>query len=278
MRGVTFILMALLIIAPLAAITTYAWGQGHPDRCTPCHGAEGTATDTQLVDNAGNPLPATSFWDHNIQNGSVVWDNCAQCHNGVAASVANSVHANVGCRCHAVVHVGYNVSNQFFGAAFFWEATGTDVIKPTDLVGYGGGTLKANYTTFDETNYTTVLDANLQQIISGSQWEYMEVEVGLWQPYENKVISVGTADTYQTCFACHFIAVDPSKVGAYAVVGGKWKIGIPEAALNMPPHEIYPIQPVESSLSTESATPVAALIAGLAGVATVVIGSRARGV
>lgn len=283
MNKMLILMLALILVAPVAAITASAWGGGHPDRCMPCHGAVNTVQDTQLIDNAGTNVSANyNFWDHNIQRGASVWDNCQICHDQLWNNIQASAHSGIGCKCHAVIHVGNGSSTNFFGAVFYWEASGVvDVIAPD------AANLTQGQQTFDENSAPQVLggsflDPNSPYYVLGPNADGMEVEVGVWQPFTNKVIDVGTlgtvsGDALQVCFGCHFLAQDPSQVGAYAVVGGKWKIGIPESALSLPPHEIYPVPLEQSSFSAESAAPITAVIAGLAGIAMVVIGGRARG-
>ena len=258
--------LVLLVVPVLLAAAAYAWGQDHPDKCQPCHGAFGTTTDT-IDSNTYN------FWNHTIVGGATVWDNCIQCHTNY---VIGTVHENIGCKCHAVMHVGWgNITpdySNFFGGIFYWEASVAAVnVTVPDITAFVRGSIE-----FTNKNYTAAgLTADM--IPPGG----MEIEVGVWDPFNNKFLPTAPAGTvsdesYKVCFGCHFLAYDPSQVGAYAVVDGKLKIGIPEFALKLPPHEIYSVEAPEMS-TTPSGIPfqvVAASLAALFGMLVLVVGIR----
>ena len=247
-----FILGLIILLVPVfLAVTAVA----HPNQCQPCHGPKGTTTDS-----------AGTFWNHTIKDGPVVWNYCTQCHSNY---VQGTKHEQIGCKCHAVMHVGYGNTNKvpgFFGAVFYWEPTGVQkVIAPTTL------TLAGYNVTFDDTNYTAY-GIPAAWIPAGG----MNIEVGLWDPFNNITIQVGTQNVYKSCFGCHFLATDPSTVGAYAIVDGKIKIGIPEFALKLPPHEIYDVEMSEmsSTLSTISFQVVAAGLGALLGMVVLFVSIR----
>ncbi len=252
--------LVLLVVPVLLAAAAYAWGQDHPDKCQPCHGPINYVTDM-----------GQSFWDHNITSGATVWNNCIQCHTNY---VIGTVHENIGCKCHAVMHVGWgNETNypDFFGGIFYWEVSGVTGVFAPPTVNLVAGSIE-----FTSANYTNAgLTANM--IPPGG----MEIEVGVWDPFNNKFLPTAPAGTvsdqsYKVCFGCHFLAYDPSQVGAYAVVDGKLKIGIPEFALKLPPHEIYSVEAPEMS-TTPSGIPfqvVAASLAALFGMLVLVVGIR----
>lgn len=71
--------------------TTY-WLK-HPDRCYDCHSV------------------VVGLTGHSVAVASYAWDRCGSCHTGIADSIKGTVHANLGCRCHNVVHISrYNSS------------------------------------------------------------------------------------------------------------------------------------------------------------------------
>ena len=256
------VIMALLLAIASASIVANAWGSGHPDRCQPCHGATTQVTDLGM-----------SFWSHQVEEGDAVWANCINCHSDYTFG---TVHDELDCKgCHAVLHIGYYNGTNYAAALWYWEVSnpgGKLLIAPSVT------SLVKKKLLLDSSN-ASIYVPNIANYV-GTEGE--EVEVGLWDAYANKYIetspNAGTPDTaFRVCFSCHFLASDPASVGVYKVIGGKWKIGIPPAALEQPAHEIYPVSFQEGFFEETGNTPaVIALAIGLAGLIMVVIG-RGRG-
>jgi len=65
----------------------------HPERCYDCHSID------------------ISLTGHSIGVASLAWNLCGSCHSGIANSIRGTVHADLGCRCHTIVHISrYNSS------------------------------------------------------------------------------------------------------------------------------------------------------------------------
>ncbi len=220
--GITVLVFIILMTGLFMTlpVNVAGYGQGHPDSCQPCHGDRGT-----MMDNTGN------MWDHNIQDGTQAWNRCTSCHGDY---VANTPHASVGCKCHAVVHVGYD--NQGTWAAWLYAKEPS----PTNLPAAIGDVASFQDVRLVFTNLNAT--PSIQAIVpSGGQ----EIEVGLYDAWTNEYLAVGAADAWKTCFNCHFLASDPTMVGAYKLDGGVWKVGIPEYTLKLDPHEITDVDSLE---------------------------------
>ncbi|MCE4621032.1 MAG: hypothetical protein F7B95_01155 [Desulfurococcales archaeon] len=279
---ILLVILALAIIPPFVALKASAWGVDHPDECKYCHLPGSGSSINTVSDAAGN------VWNHDILKGPSVWAQCTNCHTGVGNAIQNSVHAPVGCQCHAVVHVGYGNFTagfeDFFGAIFYRVPSVVDVIAPP----VSGNTvaLTTKNVTFTENNYGAL---GLSTTLLQGTGDGMEIEVGLYDAYKKKFIDVGSTSrgglgtitaTFDLCFNCHFVAINPSQVGSYAVVGGKWKIGIPESALSLPPHEIYSVQPTTTGGGVETTTgvPVSLIVVvAFAAIVAVIVGYKIRG-
>ncbi len=217
------ILMGILLLAGLfitMPVNVAGYGQGHPDSCQPCHGNQGTTMDS-----------TGTMWDHNIQDGQQAWSQCTSCHSDY---VANTPHANVGCKCHAVVHIGYD--NQGTWAAWLYakEPSPTNLPVATGDV----ATFKDVKLVFTNLNATPAIQA---LVPAGGE----EIEVGMFDAWKNDYLAVGATDAWKVCFNCHFLASDPTMVGAYKLEGGVWKVGIPEYTLKLDPHEITDVNSLE---------------------------------
>ena len=135
---------------------------------------------------------------------------------------------------------------------------------------------------FTNTNISadTTLSNIVNDILTNKDSEGMEIEVYLWDAFKNTTIDTGQPGVqetnYRVCFSCHFLAVDPSQVGAYMIVNGQWKIGIPASALNQEPHSIMKVsgETFEFSETSNSNAALVALFGGLAGLGLVVYSSR----
>ena len=271
-------LFTILIVATLALVSSnsitsvFAYGQGHPEQCQPCHG-----NITYTSDNINGST--YTMWSHNIQGGTTVWQQCTGCHTNY---VQGTVHANLGCMgCHAVLHLGAKNSTGEWAAWIFAREpniTSLPVKAPAGITDW-----VLNETVFTQANYTgtyiqTIIDNLLTNDPNG-----MEIEVGVWNGITNEYISTsptGTigSESWKVCFSCHFISTNPARAGSYKLVGGVWKIGIPEYALKLPAHEITKAALAEAarSSSTETISPstLLGILAGLLAIGLVVYSKR----
>ena len=262
MRALSIIIGILMVLALAIPIQTYAWNSGHPDTCQPCHGAYGTTTD--------NINGQTyNFWNHQIEKGQNVWNNCVNCHTDYTQGTA---HDNLGCQgCHVVAHIGYYDGNSYAVGLYYWELSNPNN-QPLEKPG-GGANLVQKKLILDQTQAATYIP-NIQNYLGNSG---QEVEVGVWDAFNNQFIETSGAgvdtpgDAFKVCFSCHFIIQDPSQIGSYMMVDGKWKIGIPAAALEMDPHYIYPISPENASSESSGGLPIFTIGLGLVGIALVAL-------
>jgi len=217
-------LMVVLLLTGLfmsMPVNVAGYGQGHPDSCQPCHGdPNGTQTDG-----------TGTMWDHNILDGKQAWDQCTSCHNNY---VANTPHDNVGCKCHAIVHIGYNDAGTWAAWLYAKEPSPTNL--PTAIGDVAS--FKDVELVFTNANATPTIQSLVPP-------EGEEIEVGLFDAWNNDYLIVGATDAWKVCFNCHFLASDPTMVGAYKLDGGVWKVGIPEYALKLDPHEITDVSSLE---------------------------------
>lgn len=228
----------------------------HADTCLPCHGAITYVQDD--VWGAGGALITKTFWSHDFTRGESLWYYCTNCHQNY---VAGSAHEAIGCKCHSVVHVGYNASGQWFAGLFTHEAASADVITPTVLAN--------KLFAYNELNATSSLRQYLGQY-SGPR----NVEAGLWDAYANDFVStfplgsLSQPRAWLLCFNCHFIAVNPSQVGKAELKGGVLKIGIsPDIIGRVDPHTLKPLKKnVEAPLRSISPYAILLLIAFIIGV------------
>jgi len=212
------LLGSVILVLTSTYINVSGYGGGHPDACqSSCHGNQNTVNDL------GN-----QFWDHQIASGQNVWSYCTTCHQNY---VAGSPHEGIGCKCHSVVHIGYNNTGTWAAWIFAYEPSPNNVPAMTG----GGNTFVLKKLVYTNANATADFINFVKSI--GTQ-EGMEIEVGVWNAWTNQFLSVGSANTWQLCFNCHFLASDPSQVGAYRMENGVWKIGIPEYTLKLDPHKI----------------------------------------
>ena len=228
-----YILPAMLVLLLLTIFnlqTVSGYGTGHPDTCQPCHGQKGTTNF--------NTTDTTQVWNHDIQSGQTLWSNCLNCHGDYTK---NTVHDALDCMgCHAVMHVGQNYSNQWAVWIFAQEPNLNKLpAKKPNAINW-----QKKEVVWDQTNYTNAPYASIiYNIMQASGGEGMEIEVGVWNGVSNEYISaspLGTIDNnaWKVCFSCHFVSTNPASTGAYKLVGGVWKLGIPEYALKLPPHSI----------------------------------------
>ncbi len=303
LAGTLAALAAAVLLLAASGSTALAWGVNHPDQCLPCHGPVSIYNETVSYNETWYNVTQAGpvywkdvtvklwnfyYWNHTVhlerRTGVSAWQFCTQCHSNY---VAGTVHENIGCRCHAVLHLGYNAAGEFFGVVVYNEVSpaALNVTAPS------AASIVSGRLAFTDENVT--LKANLNTFVSAllsSEPKGMEVEVGLWDPFENDYYPVDAQlvqgegggldrEALRVCFGCHFLATDPSQVGAYAIVEGKVKIGIPELALKLPPHEIYEVSPGRyygGAEATPVAPTVAAALAGVLGVLMLAGGVRVR--
>jgi hypothetical protein len=127
LRAIAYTLLALLILPVLAPIAM----AGHPDRCSGCHYElywdPGTGVKKgDLVTDVGGVL----WWSHDVYTVKA-WYQCVVCHTGIARTIAETVHANIGCACHAVIHAPKFDANA--EPWFAWVATTLIAIPTIDL-------------------------------------------------------------------------------------------------------------------------------------------------
>ncbi|MCE4598810.1 MAG: hypothetical protein F7C81_01255 [Desulfurococcales archaeon] len=266
MRKATILLSAMMALALLIPLHAYAWGNAHPDTCQPCHGAYFESQESI----GGNTY---YFWDHDIMEGTPVWDNCIECHSDYTQGTA---HDDLNCRgCHAVVHIGYYDGTNYAAGLYYWELSNP---SNTIIIAPGTASLVDKMLKLDSTNASNYIP-NIANYVGTNG---MEVEVGLWDAFNNQFVETSGnytepgPDVYKICFSCHFIVQDPASVGTYMLVDGKWKIGIPAAALEMDPHYIYPITPEQTTnTGSESPSVLVMMGSGIIG-AALILAARSR--
>jgi hypothetical protein len=199
------------------------WVQ-HPDQCQPCHGQPAYA----LIDN----MPS-AIWTHNVVGGEAVWDNCDSCHAAISQEVSRSVHAGLGCRCHSIVHFGYEHGGNWLASLYTYEGAGSSVETATSVV-----KLERVYTQGN----ATLGVSNLFYNVTGVAGPGRNVEAGLWDAYVNDFITtlsfpasdsrfgnpgLGPSRVWTACFNCHFLSIDPSTVSNPHRIG--WSFTVEEA-------------------------------------------------
>ncbi len=259
-RKYIFMAALLAVIVAIAAAPQVALAANHPNSCLKCHAnpTGDTVTDT----NVGTK------WNHTIYTGDKAWTQCAVCHTNLNQSLGKTVHKSIGCSCHAVLHVGYNFGgNTGVYAAAFYRVPSTGAENYTAPPTISFTTKRVDY---DENNITDIFTQTVPS---------MEVEVGLVELFGTTGPSyVNVSETvYTPCFNCHFLATDPSTVGAFKFVEGAWKIGIPETALSLPPHEITGVELASAGESSGPSIPVIfSMGVGLLGAGLVLFAGRRK--
>ncbi|WP_148682859.1 hypothetical protein [Pyrobaculum ferrireducens] len=204
-----------------------------------------------------------TIWAHNILgyrvNGAdAVWSNCGVCHSAISNVVAQSVHSGVGCKCHAVVHIGYNYSGTWLAGVYTYVGTGTG----WETVPSIARTVRV-YTQLN-ISATSALYALLSNVWRAAG-PGRDVEVGLWDAYLKDYIStlpvgVGPQRVWAACFNCHFVNIDPSKVSDPHRIG--WSFGVSPWDLNKDTGSIEP--GAEPRKTSEVVMPPAGVLAALA--------------
>jgi hypothetical protein len=127
LRILGYTLLALLILPVLAPIAM----AGHPDRCSGCHYE--LYFDPTTGDKKGDlvtDVEGLRVWSHRIYT-MEAWYQCEVCHSGIAGSIAGTVHGNIGCACHAVIHAPKFDAN--VEPWYAWVAVRLIAIPTTDL-------------------------------------------------------------------------------------------------------------------------------------------------
>lgn len=186
----------------------------HPDVCQPCHGVPRNTTDL------GRTVWAHNIYGYKLSGADAVWGNCAVCHSAIASMVSSSVHSGVGCKCHSVVHLGYSYQGSWAAALFTFE--GSTAGSPPPLT--SAKALFRLQRVYTPQNYSggvaQLIDAVLQKTLGRN------IEVGLWDAYKNDYVStlplgIGPDAVWATCFNCHYLTIDPSKVSNPHAIGVK---------------------------------------------------------
>jgi len=370
-RGYAYTLVLLVALATLATIG-YA---GHPDRCSGCHynfyyDPTTGAKSGDLVADVGG----IDWWSHSIYTYKA-WIACEHCHTGIAAGVSNSVHARIGCACHAVIHApkfdanvepwyawvattfisfAYTVGDYPWGrvervegptqitlpaykptvgGAAFGEGV-TDLVRvllrlpagtPTNYPKIVNTSIVGHYTLKEYFNLTDAFDGGDYPTGSGKMSYGVEVQLltfryrptanwvyigGTWYsgwltkgPVTGGpvILTLGTRtvpppavgpysgyahphrEAWLVCYNCHFVTASVAAAGTLRFVEGFWLIGIPEAALKLPAHEVTreavlatltpEVKPVTLDIAP-IAQAIALLLVTVAGIATIWISRR----
>jgi len=372
-RGYAYTLVLLVALATLATIG-YA---GHPDRCSGCH-YNFYYTDTTKSGDLVADVAQTNWWNHSIYTAKA-WIACEHCHTGIADGVSKSVHARIGCACHAVIHApkfnanvgpwyawvattfisfAYSVGDYPWGRVERVEGTGTTLpaYKPTIPAergtGFGVGIQdlvrvllrlpagtptnypKVNPATGEVTDFYRLREYfNLTDSFDGGDYPTGSgmmsygVEVQLltfrYKPTYNwtfiggswyrgwatagpttggpVILTLGTKavtpaavgpysgyahphrEAWLVCYNCHFVTASVAAAGALRFIEGFWLIGIPEAALKLPAHEVTreatlaaltpEVKPVTLDIAP-IAQAITLLLVTVAGIATIWISRR----
>ncbi len=264
-RKYIFMTALLAVIVAIAAAPQITLAD-HPDNCLRCHADTANDRTWDVIDGTNY-----TYWSHDIYTGDTAWANCRTCHANLYNNLQNTVHTGIGCRCHAVAHAGYDFGGpNVFGAAFFsvLNTSGVgDFIAPPKPFSF-----LDKYVTYDERNISDAFGYTPS----------MDVEVGLVQLFGTasgnpEYMQVNATNNYLVCFNCHFLATDPSTVGAFKFVEGAWKIGIPETALSLPPHEITGVELASAGESSGPSIPVIfSMGVGLLGAGLVLFAGRRK--
>lgn len=268
------VLAAVAVAVALALVVPAFAAMPHPDKCYYCH-----AVDAQ---NDAGAVPDTTDEYHYISPASDAWNRCGRCHyagwaganglsptfsvgtgatwSGLHANLSASVHSGIGCKCHAIVHVGNYTAASGTYANQYHVAIYITVLNAT---AQRPGTL----TTFEKKYYwtSTELDSNLGAVPGDIGAELMVFDGTNW---------VKATQKYLVCFNCHFTVEGWATAGAVRVEQGVVKIGIPEFALRLPPHAITPealralargAAPPAPTAPADIFTPLLTLVSTLAG-------------
>ncbi len=235
-----FLIALVAVVAGLIALSLVeaeATVFDHPPKCYGCH---------SYIDNLNN---MTRVGPHNVTLASEAWSLCFQCHSttgslsgftqGVSGTppyvgdyVAASVHQDIGCKCHAVLHVGN--TTPYGGWLYYYLPNVTElgnISKPPSNVAL------IRYARFFYQGVNdTKLDPNgFNGIISN----YTNSPTGVYIVFfdtQGNVLDL--QDRYLICFNCHFLTSQPAGLGMYKIENGLLKIGIPPEALQLEPHGI----------------------------------------
>ncbi len=193
----------------------------HPDKCYDCH-----------KDTSGYGASLFLLDPHAIKSGIYTpLNNCGTCHNGVNASVASSIHANVGCSCHSIIHISrYNGTASWI--SLFYPGPGL-YKTPTTI----NLTAWLNLFHYDSSNYT-IYNVSIYPIDAVTDVRY----VGPYYVMRDGDASLITGKNlrFLTCFNCHFVN-EPGTVSPFRLnLNGSIPIS-PESLLTIrDPHSIGP--------------------------------------
>jgi len=193
----------------------------HPDKCYDCHkDTSGYGTSQFLLD------------PHATKSGiNTPLNNCGTCHNGVNASVASSIHANVGCSCHSIIHISrYNgtaswISLFYPGPGLYKTPTTINLREWLNLFHYDS----SNYTLYNVSIYPIDAVTDIRYVSP-----YYVMRDG------DASLITGKNLRFLTCFNCHFVN-EPGAVSPFRLnINGSIPIS-PESLLTIrDPHTIGP--------------------------------------
>ncbi len=214
--------------APTTSLPDTAYVQ-HPDVCQPCHGQSTFQSTT--IGGANRMVWTHNVLSYKVNGADAIWSNCGVCHSAIKNVVSTSVHYNVGCKCHSVVHIGYNYNGWLAGLYTFVGSTG-GATPPFETVPSIARLARA-YTPRNASKVLGYLVGNITSASAGGR----NVEVGLWDAYSKDYLStlfyigtpigkygLGPERVWTACFNCHFTAIDPSKAADPHAIG--WRLGV----------------------------------------------------
>lgn len=258
-------LLSLLVTLALASIASLSVASAsevyltkHPTVCYGCH---------------TNEIQDAARGAHNISDAVNAWTYCGACHTAQGNNIwsgsspwgqeygksapavgdyigQQNVHQAIGCKCHTIVHVGFNLSptkGSGIWMYYYLPSVQGGVAKPKaeNLVKYitfynGSANWYTNVTDSQgnvvSTTTTSVTLRNASGPVDPTTIVDAKVYVGWF--YVNGSAPQSNTAKYLVCFNCHFLVESPSGLGMYKVVDGVVKIGIPPEALKLDPHAI----------------------------------------
>ncbi|ALL00312.1 hypothetical protein Pyrde_0262 [Pyrodictium delaneyi] len=254
--AITLIAILALVASATPAAASEALLRDHPTVCYGCHSANITDTtvgphDVKAAENAWfycltchSSANNTGLW-----SGSIWGTNYGEPAPAAGDYVPNSVHGQIGCKCHTIVHAGFNI-NPTVGAGvwmYYYLPTvngGAAAPNPNDLVKYvtfynGTGFYTNDTSTATVTSTTLQLyyDTGTSAVpVDPTNMTDAKVYVGWF--YINGSAPSGVSERFYICFNCHFLVESPAGLGMYKIENGIVKIGIPAEALQLNPHAI----------------------------------------
>ena len=158
----------------------------HTDRCYDCHKyTKDYPTSTYLLD------------PHSIEKGiNTIFYNCESCHSGINDTLSTSIHSDIGCSCHSIIHISkYNGSSSWI--SLFRTGPGIYSIPKNKNV---SSWLKTYYyNIYNNTNF----NVTIYPIYDGQSGRYVDIYYVL--RYGDASLINDGKFKFLTCFNCHFI-------------------------------------------------------------------------